>query len=263
MIYVMECGPVSLRDRECWLAFSFDLLTRQTKTRVANDRDQARHEVASALGGARASCCAALGDFGRQRGWRVESPPEEVLELAALTLVGMENEAALGMLAYSPVAEAWLRSCAMFMDARPWEQFTSHEPLAVTFHGPAPGTSVLAIGGAGSLPPSLAMLPDRAAFDRVQQGGRDLTDALLLGLEVRPGPVSASVGLAFGEAVHPVVLRLRRGKPRLVKEAELHRLAAALAAIASLASGRPVGRAVVGELEAVVVPLASHDELRS
>lgn len=175
MIYVMECGPLFHRGAECWLVFSIDMMNRSVKTRVMQHRDDARREVLTAIGGAPAKCCASLAEFGRPQGWRVESPPDEVLTLAALTLVGLENQEQLGMLAFSPVAEVWLRSCAVFLEARPWEQFTSYVPLQVTFTGRTTTTRVVAVGGAGRLPPSLTVLKDHEAFARAHspEGGLD------------------------------------------------------------------------------------------
>lgn len=266
MIYVMECGPVNHRGRECWLVFSLDLSSRQTKLRVTWRRKDARDAVASELGGAKAACCASLADFGRPLGWRVRSVPDEVLKLAAQALVGLENEEALGMLAYSPVADAWLRACVAFLDVRPWENFTIHTPLTVTFTRDTPETRVVSIGGAGSMPPSLMLLPDRAALDclsRDDGGKTGLEEAFIMGFDELDSAAADALGLAYGATFHPVLLRLRAGKPQPVTELELLELTCALAAVTSLATGRPVGRAVVDGLEAIVLPLESETALRS
>ncbi len=266
MIYVMECGPIFHRSRECWLAFSVDTNSRQVKSRVMQRRDDARREVALELKDARASCCASLAEFGSQYGWRVEPVPETVHSLAAQTLVGLVNQETLGPLAFSAAGEVWLRACAIFVGAAPWQQFNTNTPLSVTFSNDPGSTRVLLVGGTLGRPPSLSILPDLAAYERSrsQRGDDDgLGDAFILALDPRPGVVSEMVGLAFEEAFHPRVLRLEDGSPREMTEMELLQVAAALAAVASLASGRPIGRAVLAGLEAIVVPMMRETALRS
>ncbi len=264
MIYVMECGPVHHRGRESWLVFALDLNDDQAKVRAAPRRKDARREVVKALAGAPASCCASLADFGRQHGWRVASVPERVLKLAAQTVVGLENEDTLGMVAYSPIADAWLRSCALFYETAPWTAFSIRQPLTVTFTKEVPDTRVLAIGGAGGLPPSLIMLPDSGAYSRFSNSGEPhFEDAFIMGFDDCASAMAHAVGLAYGAAFHPVVLRLRQSKAALIAPDELLHLACALAATASLATGRPVGRAVIDGLEAIVLPLTPDAVLRS
>lgn len=261
MIYVMECGPL---PDDSWLVFSLDRMSRQTKVRAMETREDARHAVAIELVGAvGVRCCASLGEFGRDRGWRVDSVPEEVLRLAAQTLVGLENQEVLGMLAFAPAADAWLRASAMFLDVAPWAVFGMKTPLTVTFSGESPLTRVVAVGGRSVMPPSLLLLPDRHAYERFATRGEQtgLEDALIAGFDLVPGAISASVGLAYGQAFHPVLLRLRGGKPSKLTEGELLQLAGALAATASLATGRGMGRAVVDGVEVIAVPLAPESEL--
>ena len=264
MIYVMECGPVIHRYRDCWLVFALDLTNDQAKVRVAPRRKDARHEVVKALAGAPASCCASLGDFGRQHGWRVASVPERVLRLAAQTMVGLENEDALGMVAYSPIADAWLRACVAFYETAPWREFSIRQPLTVTFTKATHDTRVLAVGGSGDLPPSLIMLPDAAAYSRFSiAGAPHFEDAFIMGFDDGASPMGHAVGLAYGAAFHPIVMRMRESKPALISPDELLHLACALAATASLATGRPVGRAVIDGLEAIVLPATPEATLRS
>ena len=253
MIYVMECGPVFHSKRAQWVVLSLDPSTRRVMTRVAPTRDEARQSMRTDLGGAPAACCESLAGLG----WEVQPPPEEVLALTAVTLVGLEHQDMLGPLAFSRQTEALLRACAMFIDTAPWRQFTAYEPLHVTFSGERQATRVVAVGGSGTLPPSLIMLPDRAAFDRAQRDARSsggFDDAVIIGLDDPPDLVSDTLELAFGDPFHPRLLRLHRGQPTDFAADDLARLTAALAAVTSLATGRAVGRAVVGELEAIVVP---------
>jgi hypothetical protein len=262
MIYVMECGPVFFSKRAQWVVLSLDSSTRRVMTRVAPTRAEARKVMLDDLRGAPAACCASLAGLG----WDVQPPPEEVLSLLAVTLVGLEHQDMLGPLAFSRQAEALLRACAMFIDTAPWLQFTSYEPLDVRFGGASPVSGVLAVGGAGSLPPSLVLLPDRAAFERAQRDARSgggLDDAVIIGLDDPPGLVSDTIEVAFGEAFHPRLLRLRRGQPAHFSADDLARLTASLAAVTSLACGRPVGRAVVGELEAFVAPCPAQPSERN
>lgn len=264
MIYVMECGPVHHRGRDGWLVFALDLKDNQAKVRVAHRRKDARREVVRALAGAPASCCASLADFGRAHGWRVASVPERVLQLAAQTVVGLENEETLGMVAYSPIADAWLKSCAAFYETAPWNSFSIRQPLTVTFTRDKPEARVIAVGGSGGLPPSLIMLPDLAAYSRFSgSGDPHFDDAFIMGFDDHASAMSHAVGLAYGATFHPVVLRLRESKPALMSPDELLHLACALGATASLATGRPVGRAVIDGLEAIVLPLTPEAALRS
>lgn len=264
MIYVMECGPVNHRGRDGWLVFALDLTNDQAKVRVLPRRKQARRELLAVLAGAPASCCASLADFGRQHGWKMAPPPERVLKLAAQTLVGLENEEALGMAAYSPIADAWLRACTAYYEVAPWNSFSIRQPLTVTFTKEKPDTRVLAVGGSAGLPPSLIVLPDAAAYFRFRDSGvPDFEDAFIMGFDDFPSAMSDAVRLAYGTAFHPVVLRLRQSKPALISPDDLLHLACALAATASLATGRPVGRAVIDRLEAIVLPLTPDAALRS
>lgn len=261
MIYVMECGPVVLERRRHWVVFSLDSSTRKVMTRVAPVREHARKAVADELGRAPATCCASLGEFGRERGWQVRPVPEDVLALAGVTLVGLEHQDLLGPQAVSPQTEALLRACAMFLDTAPWLQFSSYEPLAVTFTADPPITRVLAVAGSGRLPPGLIMVEGEAAFWRAHSRSDPvLDDAVIVSLPAPPDVISDTLELAFGEAFHPRLLRLRGGKPVPMSGQDLAHLTAALAATASLATGRPAGRAVAGELEAIVVPCAGPEE---
>ncbi len=266
MIYVMECGPIFHRGRECWLTFSVDTDNRQVKSRVMERREDARREVARALKDARASCCPSLAEFGLTYGWPVEPVPATVYTLAAQTLVGLVNQETLGLLAFSAVGEVWLRACAIFVGATPWQQFNTNTPLSVTFSNDPGSTRVLLVGGTLGRPPSLSILPDLDAYERSKsRHGEDdgLEDAFILSLDSRPGAVSEMVGLAFEEAFQPRVLRLEDVSPRSMTEMELLQVAASLAATASLASGRPLGRAVLGGLEAIVVPMVHETRLLS
>lgn len=266
MIYVMECGPILHHNKECWLAFSVDTESRQVKSRVMQRREDARREVARELKDARASCCASLAEFGSQYGWRVEPVPETVHSLAAQTLVGLVNQETLGMLAFSAVGEVWLRACAIFLQAEPWERFDTNTPLSVTFSNDPGSTRVLLVGGTRGRTPSLSVLPDQAAYARsTRKNSEDdgLSDSIILALDRKAGAVSELVALAFGEAFHPRVLRLEDGSPREMTEMELMQVAGALAAVASLVSGRPIGRAVLGSLETIVVPMVFEAGLRS
>ncbi len=246
------------------MVFSLDLQNDQAKVRVTQRRKDARREVVKALAGAPASCCASLGDFGRQHGWRVASVPERVLRLAAQTMVGLENEDTLGMVAYSPIADAWLRASVAFYENAPWRLLSIREPLSVTFTKDEPDTRVLAVGGSGELPPSLIMLPDAAAYSRFADSFKpNFEDAFIMGFDDCASAMSHAVGLAYGATFHPVVLRMRQSQPQLVSPDELLHLACALAATASLATGRPVGRAVIDGLEAIVLPLTPEETLRS
>lgn len=266
MIYVMECGPVIHRGRDKWLCFSLNLNDRQAKVRAMERRQDARLAVASELpDGVPVSCCASLGKFGRSRGWRVRSVPDEVLTLAAETLVGMENQEALGMLAFTPTADAWLRTSALFLRAEPWRMLSMKKPLSITFtkKGGTSTTRVAAVGGASVMPPSLLLLPDQAAWERLNMddGVPGLDDALLSGFDAHTGALSEAIGLAYGVSFHPIVLRLRGRKPVPMTEPELLELAAALGAVASLCE-RPVGRAMVDDLEAIAMPLIPESSLR-
>lgn len=249
MIYVLECGPVHFhRQLECWVVFAFDPSTRQVITRVAQRREAARKLVADELGRAPAECCPSLEGFGHERGWLVEEPPHDVLVLAGVTLAGIENEETLGPLAFTPVSEVWLRTCAMFIDTKPWLRFAPSTPLCVTFSDAALTSRVLSVGGARSLPPNFAMLPDHDAFLRA-----DLDDAVIMRFKGTAGVVSQTLEQGFGQRFQPRLLCLRKGQAELISQTELMRFTAALAAVASLATGRLVGRAVVGGLEAIVV----------
>lgn len=191
MIYVMECGPANHHGRDAWLVFALDLTNDQAKVRVAPRRKDARREVLAALGGAPASCCDSLADFGRPHGWRVAAAPERVLQLAAQTLVGLENEATLGMVAYSPIADAWLRACAAYYELAPWNSFSIRQPLTVSFTKEEPDTRVLAVGGSGGLPPSLIALPDAAAYSRFSASGDPFfDDAFIMGFDDWPSAMS-------------------------------------------------------------------------
>ncbi|MDP1826022.1 MAG: hypothetical protein Q8L48_22345 [Archangium sp.] len=260
MIYVMECGPVFHSKRAQWVVLSLDSSTRRVMTRVAPTREEARQSMRADLGGAPAACCPSLAGLG----WEVQPPPDEVLALTAVTLVGLEHQDVLGPLAFSRQTEALLRAGAMFLDTAPWRQFNAYEPLHVTFGGEV--TRVVAVGGSGTLPPSLIMLPDQPAFERAQRDARakgGFDDAVIIGLDDPPDLVSDTIELAFGEAFHPRLLRLHRGKPTSFSADDLLRLTAALAAVTSLAAGRAVGRAVVGELEAIVVPCRAQPSQRN
>lgn len=262
MIYVTECGPVFHSKRAQWVVLSLDSSTRRVMTRVAPTRAEARKSMLDDLCGAPAACCESLAGLG----WQVQPPPEEVLALIAVTLVGLEHQDSLGPLAFSRQTEALLRACAMFIDTGPWRQFTAYEPLDVSFGGASPASRVVAVGGSGIMPPSLIMMPDRAAFERAQRDARSsggFDDAVIIGLDDPPDLVSDTIELAFGEAFHPRLLRLHRGQPANFSADDLARLTAALAAVTSLASGRPVGRAVVGELEAIVVPCPAQPSQRN
>lgn len=263
MIYVMECGP--LVDG-AWLVFSLDSASGQTKVRAMEDRHEARRAVACELTHASGvACCASLSDFGRERGWRVQSVPEDVLRLAAQTLVSIENKESLGMLGFSPTADAWLRTSAMFLDAEPWTRLSMKTPLSVTFSDDPQVPRVAGVGGASVMPPSLILLPDRSAYERFAGRGEKtgLEDAIICGFDYLDGALSEAIGLAYGQTFHPVLLRLRRGKGVLVTEVELAHLAAALGAVASFASGKAVGRAVIDGLEALAWPLTAEESLRS
>jgi hypothetical protein len=258
MIYVMECGPVFLSKRACWLVLSLDSSTRRVMTRVASSQEAARKAMRDDLRGAPAACCESLSGFG----WDVQPPPEEVITLTAVTLVGLEHQDVLGPLAFSRELEALLRACAMFIDTAPWRQFTSYEPLEVRFSGASAGSGIAAVGGAGTLPPSLVLLADRAAFDRShrkQRSGGGLDDAVIIGLDDPPGLVSDVLELAFGEAFQPRLLRLRGGRPTAFSADDLAHLTAALVGVTSLACNGTVGRGVVGQLEALVSPCSSLD----
>jgi hypothetical protein len=257
MIYVLECGPIQLQQRrDCWVVFAFDDSTRQVTTRVASDREQARRLVADELAHGPTECCPSLGEFGQSRGWRVEEPSHEVLVLAGVTLASIENTEVLGPLMCTPLCEVWLRTCAMFIDTKPWLRFAPSTPLLVTFSDGELTSRVLSVGGARSLPPSFAMLPDYEAFQRA-----DLDDSIIMRFTDTPGVVSQALELGFGQPFQPRLLRLRKGEVELITPTELLRFTAALGAVASLATGRHVGRAVVDGLEAVVVSADVGDSL--
>jgi hypothetical protein len=253
MIYVMECGPVFLSKRAFWVVLSLDFSTRRTMTRVAPTKDAARKAMRDDLRGAPASCCESLAGHG----WEVQPPPEEMISLMAVTLVGLEHQDVLGPLAFSRELEALLRACAMFMDTAPWRRFTSYEPLDVRFSGASTGSRIIAVGGAGTLPPSLVLLPDHAAFERSHRKGRaggGLDDAVIIGLDDPPGLVTDVLELAFGEAFQPRLLRVRGGRPTVFSADDLAQLTAAIVGVTSLVCNGTVGRGVVGDLEAIVVP---------
>ena len=168
------------------------------------------------------------------------------------------------MVAYSPIADAWLRACAAYYEIAPWNSFSIRQPLTVSFTKEEPDTRVLAVGGSGGFPPSLIALPDAASYFRFSASGEPLfDDAFIMGFDDWPSAMSRAVGLAYGSTFHPVVLRLRDSKPALISPDELLHLACMLAATASLATGRPVGRAVINGLEAIVLPLTPEAALRS
>ena len=218
MIYVMECGPVVLERRRHWVVFSLDSSTRKVMTRVAPVREHARKAVADELGRAPATCCASLGEFGRERGWQVRPVPEDVLALAGVTLVGLEHQDLLGPQAVSPQTEALLRACAMFLDTAPWLQFSSYEPLAVTFTADPPITRVLAVAGSGRLPPGLIMVEGEAAFWRAHSRSDPvLDDAVIVSLPAPPDVISDTLEprLRRGLSSPPAAAAWRQARPHV------------------------------------------------
>lgn len=257
MIYVMECGPLMGLKGTRWMVFALDEAERKVTSHVAPTREQARREMVKHLAGTRVDCCASLDSFGRPLGWRVQPVPEQVRQCAAVSLVSLEHQDVLGPLAFTPLVEALLRACALFVEVKPWQRFKPSHPLAITFSSDST-TNVLSIGGALNLPPSLSVLPDHPAFERA-----DLEEATVLGLEDRPGLVGEAVMAAFGHSFHPRLLRLRRGLPDAMTEEELMRLVVSLTAATALGTGAAVGRAAVGDLFATIVPYRQDATLLS
>lgn len=272
MIYVNELGPMAQGDRVVWLCVALNLVDRQANVRATSSPQESRRLVAEALpSGVPVQCCASLGEFGRARGWSVQPAPMDVRQLAAQTLVGMENQEALGMLAFTPTSDAWLRTSALFVLAQPWRKLPARTPISITFtkKGHAPTSRVATVGGAGVMPPSLLLLPDRAAWETLRFDSSEpvaFNDAILCGFDPHGTPVSEAIGLAYDTAFHPIVMRLRGKKPVPFAELELLELAAALGAVCSLAErddALPVGRALVDDLEAHAVRLPAKSEIPS
>ncbi len=262
MDYVMECGPVFHAGHKSWVMLTLESTTRRVRLRIGPSREAERRGVASELAGLPAECCPSLARFGAKHGWKERPVPNEVHALTAVVLVGLEQEPILGLLAFSPQAEAWLRSCAMFLETKPWLKFSSYAPLMITFGGEL--TRVLAVGGAGRLPPSLVMLPDHDAFQRAHgRADEALDDAVIISLGDSAGLASERLELAFGQSFHPRMMRLRNGAPSQMTELDLQQFTAALAAVTSLACQGTIGRSVVNGLEAIVVPWSYEMGLRS
>lgn len=270
MIYVMEAEPIEYNGRESWLCLSLNLIDRQAKVRASPSREESRMMVAEAIAddprskGIPVVCCPSLAEFGEGNGWNSMAPPDEVLQLTAEALVGMENQATLGMLAFTPTADAWLRTSALFLSAEPWRLMSIKDPIVITFtpkDGGPQTTRIACVGGAGTMPPSLLLLPDEAAFSRLSKAPENqritttgLEHSLLAGFDSRASGVRNAVERAYGVPFHPILLNLRNGHATSISDRELLELAAALGAIASLTE-RPVGRAQIDQLEAIAVRL--------
>lgn len=255
MIYVMECGPVLQGALETWVVFSLNLSTRGVTCHLASRRDDARQATAAELIGATVGCCASLGTFGREFGWRVKPTPATVRDLACVMMVGVEHQITLGPLAFSPLTEAWLRACAGFLDTAPWKRLTVHDGIDAHFEGGVQGSRVLAVTGAGRVPPGLVMLPDRAAFERAQTSGpHELEDAIILTLGSEHSAITTVLKSNYDRAFHPLLMRLQHGKLARLTEDDFKLFIAALAAMTSYGTGRPSGHARVDDVEATVMP---------
>lgn len=261
MIYVMECGPIFQDSVECWAVLSFDPASRAVSNLISTRRQEVRSAMAEQLRGRSVACCASLGKFGRALGWQVKPVPPAVRDLACLTWVGVEHQRTLGSMAFTPMLEALLRACAGFLAVAPWRRFPATQALEATFEGRLRAHRVLAVAGAGRLPPSLVVLPDRAAFERVHRRdeGALLEDAVIVTLDPTPSPTAQALQLNYGPRFHPRLLRLRKGEDSSFSGEDLTLLVAALAATTSLGVGRPVGRASVAHVHATVV-LAGADQ---
>jgi hypothetical protein len=242
MNYVMELGP--LADGS-WAVFAVDLGVagdRAISSRMALSQSLARTDLAEALGQQKVTCCPSLASFGRKRGWKSGPVPAEVWCMAATLAASLDVEA-LDDLVCSPLIDAWLRACVMFLEAEPWQRFDSRVPLLARLEGTQSGSRVLAVTGRAQLPPGLIVLPDRQAFERSHQDGSEdgLDDAVVLTLDGRPGALSTVMARAFGRAFHPTLLCLRKGEPGFLTAAELGLLCTSLGAVASLGTGLDVG----------------------
>lgn len=237
--------------REEWLIFAFNPSSREVKSRVAPSREEARRVLAAELTG-RVECCPSLADFGRAPGWRVAPVPPEVKTLACVLLLGFEHEWALGPLLASPLVEALLRACVLFLEAAPWRRFTSHQPLQARFTGALSGTRTFAVGGSGLLGPSLIILPDRAAFERSQRPQGELEEVLLVAFEGGPSALTLATEALFGFGFHPQLLSLKGGSAATLSEGDLKLLLTGLAATAALGSGMDVGRGAAAGVEVTV-----------
>lgn len=255
MIYVMECGPIFRCGRETWAVFSLNLTTRGVACHISARRDEARDAMASELRGATVGCCASLGRFGRRLGWCVEATPDTVRDLACVMMVGVEHQVTLGPLAFTPLAEAWLRACAGFLETKPWRRLTLHDGIDAHFEGRVPCSRVLAVSGSGRVPPGLVMLPDRRAFDRAQDvSSYELEEAIVLTLGDEASAISTAMKGNYGCSFHPLLVRLVKGQLAPLAEDEFKLLIAAVAAMTSYGTGRPFGHATVEDVEATVMP---------
>ena len=255
MIYVMECGPIFRGGLETWAVFSLNLKTRGVTCHIAANRDEARAAMAAELRGAEVGCCASLARFGRRLGWRVETTPDTVRDLACVMMVGVEHQTTLGSLAFTTLAEAWLRASAGFLETKPWRGLTMHDGIDAHFEGRIPCSRVLAVFGSGRLPPGLVMFRDRAAFERAHKATlEDLDEAIVLTLGGETGAIATAMKANYGRAFHPLLVRLTKGQIGLIPEEEFRLLIAAIAAMTSYGTGRPFGHGKVEDVEATVMP---------
>ncbi|MFT3711248.1 MAG: hypothetical protein QM817_26760 [Archangium sp.] len=252
MNYVMEIGPL-LGGK--WVVFSLDE-NRQVHLCASDSRDTALSDVLQQLGGAPAHCCSSLWPLGEQHGWVRAEPPRIAQQIAAVMAASIENFLPHRPLPPPPMVDAWLRACAALVTASPAKHFTAKtRALDVHFDdGTKTARKLVGVLNRAEQPglvitDSLEALLDERGTDGLPP------NCLMLGLSLAPSPTALAIAQVYPRTFAPRLLRYRNGEAARIEDDELRELTGVLHAIAALCANRTgVGRAVVDQLEVIVLP---------
>lgn len=260
MIYVYKIGPVRLGDGAVnyYFAANDDELLGPVFGRDDVDALVAIREK----GDGPYLCAANLADAGRIAGFSVAPIPGDlmppILTFSLLCAWGMS----LDRWTNGDTIEVFAEAAAAFAAARPWERFTSDDPIAVTITGTNPAVYEACVMGAGGdsfglmlypVPGSIARVSELVASGREEEAKR--TDFLSFSLEDEPAYAREAMEHAHGCGKVPQPMRVTGGRIVETDAADLLVLAAAMAAIIALTEGDIVG---AGEVRVDPVELYAH-----
>lgn len=256
MNYVMEVGP--LADGE-WVLFSVDDEDGQLVELCASlDREKARAELALLIRGKPAQCCSSLRSFGEAHGW-VPAPPHQLArEVTAWAAVCIENFTMLGGMQPDPrLIEAWLRSCANYLAAKPWEHLRGlrRRLLDVHLDGAIKGRKAVCLFGDEK---KHRILIADSVETLLDDGGPMGVPSNCISQVIysERGATSDAIGQIYERPFVPRLLCTQRGELATMAEPDLVLLTGVASAVASLCEHRTYGRSEVLGLETLVLPLS-------
>lgn len=254
MNYVMEVGPMT---NGVWVVFSVDDgADPKVELSAATNRDAARNELASLLRGQPARCCSSLRAFGKAHGW-IPAPPHRLAhEIAAWAAVCGENMTMLDGLPDPRLIDAWLRACARYLTAKPWEHLRGVRRRVIDVHFDGSFQGRRTAGVFGDQHKQRIVLADSLESLLDERGPMGVpADCLSQILHGDAAATSEAIAQIYERTFVPRLVGLRKGALAPLSDGELLMLTGVTSALASLCEHHTWGRSEVLGMETLVLPL--------